>query len=212
MMETRTQWIEGLRAIAPFADDDSASRALVATLEALAALLTRDERQSLSRHLPSELGALVLATRPRIHDGPGGFFHQVATREGTRPGVAVEHAELVCRFLGQMIPFEVRTRLERALPELKLLFARPEAFEPPPRASEPRRDVPNDLAEGRPGSRHPLASSDPLVTAHRHSVARSADPHADTKLSSATGFTQEREGDTLAGGRPGSTRPISGSH
>jgi len=50
----------------------------------------------------------------------------------------------------------------------------------------------------------------PDLLAHRHSVARSDDPHADSKLSSARGLRQEREQRTLASGRPGSRRPLSG--
>lgn len=41
------------------------------------------------------------------------------------------------------------------------------------------------------------------------SVAKSENPHADTKLSSSHGLTQEREHDTLAEGRPGSKHPLS---
>jgi len=64
----------------------------------------------------------------------------------------------------------------------------------------------------RPGSAMPLASADPRYLAHRHSVARSVDPHAETKLSSAHGLRQEQDEHTLALGRPGSERPISSSH
>ena len=49
-------------------------------------------------------------------------------------------------------------------------------------------------------------------TAHAESVARSDDPHADTRLSSSQGMTQERRGETLAEGRPGSDRPVSETH
>jgi hypothetical protein len=64
------------------------------------------------------------------------------------------------------------------------------------------------LAEGRPGSHHPLSEARP-ERAHSHSVVRADNPHGDTKLSSAVGFTQEREQETLAAGHPGSDRPLS---
>jgi hypothetical protein len=63
------------------------------------------------------------------------------------------------------------------------------------------------LAEGRPGSRHPLseARSD---RSQSESVVATENPHADTKLSSAHGLTQEREGESLATGHSGSDRPL----
>ncbi len=64
------------------------------------------------------------------------------------------------------------------------------------------------LAEGRPGSAHPLSEARP-ERAQSQSVARADNPHGDTKLSSATGLTQEREGETLATGHLGSNRPLS---
>jgi hypothetical protein len=63
------------------------------------------------------------------------------------------------------------------------------------------------LAEGRPGSPHPLSEARP-ERAHSHSVARTDNPHGDTKLSSASGLTQEREQETLAAGHPGPDRPL----
>jgi hypothetical protein len=79
------------------------------------------------------------------------------------------------------------------------------AASPPPGANR-RRDT---LAEGRPGSHHPVSS------AHRpgaQSESLAADnPHAATKLSSTTGTTQERHRATLAEGRPGTPYPIAGS-
>jgi uncharacterized protein (DUF2267 family) len=132
-METHTysQWIEMLRALAPFADDESASRALVATLEALGTLLTRDERDSVANHLPLELRQPFLASRPELRGGADEFFRLVASKEGTRPGIAIEHAELVCRVFREALPFEARARLEHALPQLAQLFVAPGTFEPP---------------------------------------------------------------------------------
>jgi hypothetical protein len=61
------------------------------------------------------------------------------------------------------------------------------------------------LSEGKPGSRHPLSEAR-LDRAQSNSVARADEPHADTKLSSARGLTQERLHETLAVGRPGPKR------
>lgn len=153
---TRADWIERLRALGPFADDESASRALVATLEALAALLTRDERESLSTSIPAELRAVVLESRPPALVGPDEFFRQVAAREDARRGLAIEHAELVCRLLREALPTEARLRLEHALPQLAQLFAIPETYDAPPHPDERKGDT---LASGRPGSKRPISGS-----------------------------------------------------
>jgi uncharacterized protein (DUF2267 family) len=157
-METRTQseWIENLRRLGPFADDESASRALIATLEALAALLTRDERESLSISVPLELRPVVLASRPHAQAAPDEFFRQVAAREGARRGLAIEHAELVCLLLREMLPAEARLRLEHALPQLAQLFAAPPAYDAPAHPGEREGET---LATGRPGSKRPLSGA-----------------------------------------------------
>jgi hypothetical protein len=56
------------------------------------------------------------------------------------------------------------------------------------------------LADGRVGSHRPLSEAHP-GEAQPGSVRAKA-PHADTKLSSSRGLTQEREGRTLAAARP----------
>jgi hypothetical protein len=98
------------------------------------------------------------------------------------------------------------------VPELACLYEPRDSFEGEAFAGQLPAGAPGDLAEGRPGARNSLASGDPALLAHRHSVARSDDPHGDSKLSSARGLTQERDEDTLASGRPGSRRPLSSGH
>lgn len=63
------------------------------------------------------------------------------------------------------------------------------------------------IAEGRPGSRHPLARARPN-RAQAASVATSDDPYAHSRLSSSTGLSAEREGQTLADARALGTRPL----
>jgi hypothetical protein len=94
-----------------------------------------------------------------------------------------------------------RHRLHEALPEpMGALFT---PHEPRERFEHVHLDPSHHtLAEGRPGSRHPLSEAR-LERAHTHSVARADNPHEDTKLSSTTGLTQEREQETLATGHPG---------
>jgi hypothetical protein len=114
-----------------------------------------------------------------------------------------EHVDVVLRALGEILDADVRARLRRALPEaLARQLEVPEHGEPPP-YGPPRSAPPHTLASGRPGSRHPLSEGAPS-RGHEHSVARNSDPHAETKLSSAHGLTQERFGESLAtyDGRP----------
>jgi hypothetical protein len=82
-------------------------------------------------------------------------------------------------------------RLREALPEPMSALFHPR--EPGKRFEHVHLD-PNHhtLADGRPGSRHPLSEARP-ERAQTDSVVRADNPHGDTKLSSATGLTQERE-------------------
>jgi hypothetical protein len=173
--------------------------------------LTQAERRSLADGLPPHAAQIVRGAPALAQTSQYDFMHHVAAREGVRLGLAVEHAEIVCRALGETLSPTTLARLRHALPDLALLFEPAEEGEPLPENAERAPDAPNDLAEGRPGGTHPLSTADPRILAHRHSIARSDDPHAETKLSSACGLTQERDARTLAAGRPGSRRPISKS-
>jgi len=201
-----------LRELGPFSDDAEALRALRATLETLGGLLTRAEREFFADALPPHSAQIVRGAQATAQGNLHDFLRRVAAREGVRLSLAVEHAEIVCSALGETLTRSALARFRHALPELAPLFEPAPEFEPPSLPSEPGLGLPTDLAEGRPGGTHPLATADPRVLAHRHSVARSDDPHAETKLSNACGLSQEREARSLATGRPGSVRPISKSH
>jgi hypothetical protein len=96
---------------------------------------------------------------------------------------------------------EARARVRRALAlAIGALLSPREDGVPPPHPEPPRAPAPGTLATGRPGSRHPLSEAR-ADRAHAHSVVREENPHGATKLSSAPGLTQEREGETLASGR-----------
>lgn len=204
--------VERLLGTSPFVDERDVRQGLSAVLEVLGSLLTPDERALVAAELPDELARVLHGALAH----PGGDWHdfnrRVARAEGVRLGLAIEHAEMICRALSEALSTSTRRRLQRSLPELAPLFELPERVEAPLAASHRSSAAPNDLAEGRPGGSQPLASGDPRYLAHRHSVARSEDPHGDTKLSSARGLRQEQAEHTLALGRPGSSRPISGSH
>lgn len=203
-----------VREFGPFADEAGAKRAMRAALETLGEQLTRDEIAWLNRELDDELGRILASwsrqgDEPTLHRDSHEFVRRVASREAVWTGLASEHAEVVLGALGHSLPPTVVQRLTKHLPELaELLHWRKRSLSSlGPR--HPQSDSSRDLASGRPGGTHPLATSDTRTLAHRHSVARSDNPHADTKLSSARGLSQEREGHTLADGHPGADNPVS---
>ncbi len=202
-----------LRELGPFADDHAAMRALEATVAALWVRLYPEERAKLAASLPSPVAERLQAPGPsrrakRNHRSR--FAADVARKEDVPLSLATEHAEVVCRALAELLPNEARAFLAQRLPEIAELFELQAPVEAPAHDWQTGSDAPRDLAGGRPGSSRPLSSASPDILAHRHSIARSDDPHAESKLSSARGLRQEREQRTLASGRPGSRRPISG--
>jgi len=167
--------------------EEAASTALGATLAALGERLLDEDRALLARGLPDELAASVLERTYQGEFDVAEFFDRI-------------------RRLGETLSEELRVRIERVLPEsyVELLD--------PPRDAQPAPDHRGTclrghrtLATGRGGSEHPLSESRPQV-AQAHSVVCEANPHADTKMSSATGTTQERLEESLATAHPGTTR------
>jgi uncharacterized protein (DUF2267 family) len=209
--ESERRFIERLVEVAPFANQAEAARAARALLQVLGGLLTQDERVALARELPAELVRLLAIGLPQPNVDWTEFHRRVAQVEGVPLALAIEHSEVVCRALCEALAPSTRQHLQTTLPKLAGLFELPTDIERPLSEAHRSSSAPNDLAEGRPGGASPIATSDLRSLAHRHSVARSDDPHADTKLSSARGLRQEQGEHTLAAGRPGSRRPISGS-
>ena len=181
--------------------EDEAAAMVASVLAALRAELGRVEAEALAGALPPSLAG------PLRHGGsPAGtsLAARVAAAQGIPLGHAVEHVASVCRALAERLPAAVLQRLRAALPARSAALLEPEtapALEP---KVHPRRGT---LAEGRPGSRHPLSEARPRG-AQPDSVAASDNPHGDTKLSSSRGLTQERERESLADGRPGPRRPL----
>ena len=208
-MSSLSEVLERVRSLAPFLDQTAAERALSTTLKALGAVLTADEVRELAAALPSELSQSLCAAAPASAP-PSGLFAAVAARERLPLGRAIELVQITLRALGEALPPATLTRLERHLPELGPLLEPVPSPASPSDATDAVARVTRDLAGGTPGSRRNVAEADPGILAHRHSVARSDDPHAETKLASAAGLTQEREQRTLAAGHPGSDRPLSG--
>lgn len=201
-----------LRELAPFADDRAAMRALEATVNALWIRLYPEERAQLAAELPSPVAERLQAPGPpgAVRRRRSRFAADVARKEDVPLPLATEHMEVVCRALSELMQTATRTWLAERLPEVAELFELPQAEQPPEHERPSSPEAARNLASGRPGSTHPLSSANPELLAHEHSVARSDDPHASSKLSSARGLSQERDHRTLANGRPGSRRPLSG--
>jgi uncharacterized protein (DUF2267 family) len=190
-------------------DRHLAEKAAIATVTVLGERLPRIDVDPVAEHLPARLAAAL-----RAGDHQGEFdrdvlFERVARLENVPIGRAIEHATVVCQVIADSVDAEGHRHLIQHLPaDLASLFdydqARP--YHPPAAGHTPHRV--RDLAHAEGGSRNPIATGRP--PAHEHSVAREDNPHGDSKLSSgATG--QQRHGETLARGEPGSGKPISDS-
>lgn len=193
-----------VRELSGIGDDEAARRAVRAVTSIVLEQLAARDRAWLAACLPLPLEASPAPARPAetLHD----FYDRVASREGIEPGFAVEHAQCVCRAVGERLDDRTRQRLGRLLPDgLAELFAVHEEPHAPARAHHDRERARATLSEGHASSSHPLSQAQPH-TAHSESVARSDNPHADTKLSSSNGSTQQREHETLAEYAPNAER------
>ncbi len=190
---------------------DEAARVIHATLESLGERLTEDEARALALALPPMHARSLLELDYDGDFDAAELFERVRRRTHREPGPNREQAQMVLRAVGERLDASLRRRLARALPsEIMDLFEERNDAEPPPHATHARLPRRPTLASGRPGSAHPLSEAR-VERAHSHSVVREENPHGETKLSSASGTTQERLGDSLAVGRPASAKPLSQS-
>jgi uncharacterized protein (DUF2267 family) len=177
-----------------------AERTVRAVLGALSERLSWPAVQALAEDLPPPLSSSLRGGGPHQDFDLAELHSRVASREQVRLGFAVEHTAVVCQVLAEALSSGTLQRLRDALPEpIGALFT---PREPGARFEHVHLDPGRrTLAEGRPGSQHPLSEAR-SARGHSHSVAREDNPHGDTKLSSATGLTQEREQETLAAAHP----------
>jgi len=199
--------VEEVAARAGFRDAEEAARAIRAVLGVLAERLSRSECEALAEALPDgfvePLRREPLDADFQVED----LYACVAREERVTIGFAKEHIVSVCEVIAEALSDGALGRLERALPSsiAALFVRRAGASDLPPRTASRR----GTLAEGRPGSTHPISEARP-ERAHGESVVRAENPHGDTKLSSSRGLTQERERESLATGRPGPRHPLTG--
>lgn len=182
-------------------DLDAAARTSRGVLRRIASELDPALRGRLIDELPPQLAAAVA-------DRDVGVAHPIeayARVDGLTAGEAREIAAAVCRTIAEAMSAPLVRALGDALPGIEAFAA--VAAEP----IAPAHPIAHGhtLADGAPGATHPVGSRDPQ-RGQRASVASSDNPHGDAKLSSGDGTTQEREHETLAEGRAGSSRPMSG--
>jgi uncharacterized protein (DUF2267 family) len=204
----RVQFVAALARQMGDAAPDAAERAAQAVLTAFGEALDPTEAQAIAGEMP-EVAAAFLGRPARVPLGLQQVTDRVQYAERVRAGVAFEHVQLVCGTLADALSPSLRARLRRDLPEALAGLLEPTAPAPvhePPAPSFVPADTHHAISGARPGSLHPVSEAKP-ERAHRASVARADNPHADSKLSSATGTTQERQRRTLASGEPGGHTP-----
>jgi uncharacterized protein (DUF2267 family) len=196
---------EKVRAHTAMASDAQLDAAIGATLGALGALVGPSHRSVLASALPETFRAAFVAARYDASAGRDAFVEAVARSEHVPEGPALEHATATLDALAQLLDPDLRGVLARELPEdVRDWLVPREEHAPGPRLRQSSHP-PHHVSDGKPGSRHPVSESAP-PPAQEGSVARSEEPHRDTKISSAPGPTQVREQETLADGQPGGER------
>jgi uncharacterized protein (DUF2267 family) len=182
-----------------------AQRVARAVSSVLLEQLAWQDRAWLAHALPEawSQGLLEPSYLPFSADALEDFYARVAAREAVDEGFAREHAQSVCRALAEVLDDDARHKLASRLPDAiaALLVVAEPAGAPSAREHAPAQLRRRSLAEGAPGSAHPLSESAPR-RAHSESVVCSDNPHGESKLSSSPGMTQERDSESLARGRP----------
>jgi len=212
MNATREQFTDEVLRQGAFDNTHDAEQTIDAVLNTLGEYVGPEEAQALAAALPTPLRHLVMGHLRRTENLPDALYHRVADRENVPLSRAVEHTQVVLHAMAELLSeTDLQGLVQHLGPNMSDLFTLRSL---PDARAEQASHHPieyghgHTLATGQPGSRHPLSTAKP-ERAHNHSVVRSDNPHGDTKLSSTSGMTQEREHETLADGRPGPKRPVS---
>lgn len=187
---------------APFANGADAELALVSTLELLGFSLPEHLLRQLKAALPASCAGPLSAGQELSRSRNWAAIDEASL---PAPGQPLERVEEVCSALARLLPAELVADLQRELPaRLAGAFTDAGAHSLPAAGHTSRRAGARHLSEAALGSAHSLASGQPRGP-QQDSVA-AANPHGDTKLSSARGLTQEREKEDLAEGSAPTTR------
>ena len=204
-------FIARIRHLGRVHDEAHADRLAEATLRALGPALPGEARAFLGDRLGPVQRAHLGATGGELDGALLALFGRVAALSGLPEPAVRDHLPAVFGALAEAVGERHLPTFRALAPEyLAPLFVLPSpdmGLRPPPYVHPARGKT---LGAGRPGSSRPLCEASPS-RGHAHSIARSDDPHGETRMASSRGLPSEREGRTLADGRPGSTRPIAGS-
>lgn len=195
--------LERIGALTGISDSDARRRLVKAVTGALAEQLPKADRAWLGQVLPAGLYEAPADSAAAPAPGLLALKDRVAAASGVTLPTALEHAQCVCCALAEVLePDQLAHLIHRVPDDCVELFEEEDSESAPVdegRAIGTRRR--RTLAEGKPGSEHALATAVPPTRAQPESVARSSNPHGDTKLSSTEGTTQEREEKTIARAR-----------
>ncbi|MDX2091234.1 MAG: DUF2267 domain-containing protein [Kofleriaceae bacterium] len=185
------------------ATEAQAIQATRSVLAMLAVYASPEQRRFVAAELPASLATAL--NEPVNPDEFAASLEHVG-EPPLRAGQAHELVASICRVLAEELSTEALELLRAVAPaELGRLLNPPGAEV----TGRPTTRGYESLAAGKPGSAHPIADT-PTERAQPESLAASTDGHEDTKLATAHGTTQERAHTTLAEGRPGFTRKLSG--
>lgn len=185
-------------------DRDRLEPATQAALSALgAAIRSSQVRQRLAEAIDPALASSLRAGAGQPATSVEALSTRVAELVEVQPGVGFEIVQVFTGWLAARLPDEVieAVRGEVADDWSSLLTAppaRPASLPIDPATTARRRT----LAEAAPGSTRPLSTAKPTA-GQAGSVARTDDPRAGRKLSSAEGPDPDGEGRSLADAEPG---------
>lgn len=179
-----------------------ARRAVWATLGALRCALENADVKALAAKLPEDLAGRLQREATSSVRGVKAFYAEAERRERVGRGFAMEHAQVTLQVLAELLDPELVTRLRGRLPGdvARLLARRRAPTDPPPHVhTHPgHRETPiQTLSRSRPGPSETIAEARGEL-AHQGSVARSAAPHADHMVASASSTRPDHEDETLA--------------
>lgn len=111
-------------------DAKDAHRATFATIRTLGEVLDEPIAKALRDALPHRMGLMMLANAPKRR--PRDFYERASLHEGRSIGTAKEHAEVVCRVLGDVLDEELVLRMGKDLHRADLFEHRPVYVPIPP--------------------------------------------------------------------------------
>jgi uncharacterized protein (DUF2267 family) len=173
---------------------ETAREVLLAVLREIGATVYPPHRTAVARSLDADAREALVALEYDKSVDLDAVIAKVAAREHVAEGFGREHLVSVLGALKHHVPDEAWSVFEAELPAdvRAIVPAAPTSVPPEP--------------PSRAGAQHSVGER----RAQSDSVAASGDPHGSTKLSEAHGFTQEREGESLATGNPDASSLASG--